>query len=111
MPPPYERHVLVCTNQRSASDPRGCCHARGGEAVLAALKKAIKERGLAGKLRANSSGCLDGCSQGVSVVVYPEAVWYGGVTEGDVAEIVVSHLVGGNPVERLRMKPFERKKG
>jgi len=37
------------------------------------------------------------------VVVYPEAVWYGGVTLADVADIVDRHLVGGMPVPRLRL--------
>jgi (2Fe-2S) ferredoxin len=37
------------------------------------------------------------------VVVYPEAVWYGGVKPADAEEIVAEHLVGGRPVERLRM--------
>jgi (2Fe-2S) ferredoxin len=36
-------------------------------------------------------------------VVYPEGVWYGNITEGDVAEIVQSHMVEGHPVERLRI--------
>ena len=109
MPPPYQRHVFVCTNERPASDPSGCCKAKGSEAVLAALKKAAKEKGLAGKVRVNSSGCLDGCAQGVSVVVYPDAVWYGKVTQADVEEIVASHLVEGRPVDRLRMGPYEKK--
>ena len=108
MPPPYLRHVFVCTNERPATDPRGCCKARGSEEVLAALKKAVKDKGLAGKVRANSSGCLDGCAQGVSLVVYPDAVWYGKVTQADVEEIVASHLVQGRPVERLKMAPFKK---
>jgi (2Fe-2S) ferredoxin len=37
-------------------------------------------------------------------VVYPEGVWYGGVTLADVDEIVDSHIVGGKPVERLMMR-------
>ncbi len=39
---------------------------------------------------------------GVSVVVYPEGVWYGRVTVADVPEILEKHIVGGMPVERLR---------
>ena len=54
-------------------------------------------------MRANASGCLDACEFGVSVVVYPEQVWYGGVTTADVDEIVERHLIGGEVVERLRM--------
>ena len=102
--PNFDRHVFVCTNDRDPSDARGCCKERGGEAVRDALKTLLKERGLAKKIRANAAGCLDQCAQGVTLVVYPEQVWYGKVTVEDVKEIVESHLVGGVPVERLRMK-------
>ena len=37
------------------------------------------------------------------MVVYPDAVWYGFVTAEDVDEIVESHIVNGQPVERLRL--------
>jgi (2Fe-2S) ferredoxin len=36
------------------------------------------------------------------MVVYPEEVWYGQVSPEDVDEIIENHIVGGNPVERLR---------
>jgi (2Fe-2S) ferredoxin len=49
------------------------------------------------------TGCLKHCSQGVTVAIQPDNVWYRGVTAGDVAEIVTSHLVGARPVERLLM--------
>ena len=39
----------------------------------------------------------------MTIVVYPEAVWYGFVTPDDVVEILESHLVDGRPVERLRL--------
>ena len=55
-------------------------------------------------MRANAAGCLDQCALGVTVVVFPEQVWYGGVTVDDVGEIVEAHLFGDVPVERLRMK-------
>ena len=35
------------------------------------------------------------------MVIYPEAVWYGGVRKQDLDEIVESHLIGGQPVRRL----------
>jgi (2Fe-2S) ferredoxin len=38
-------------------------------------------------------------------VVYPEAVWYTFVDSADIDEIVDSHLLGGTPVERLRLPP------
>jgi (2Fe-2S) ferredoxin len=101
MPPPYRRHVFVCENDRPPGDPRGCCLARGGAEVREALRRELKARDLSRVVRANKAGCLDACEHGVTVVVYPEGVWYGGVTPADVPEIVESHLVGGRPVERL----------
>jgi len=98
----FTHHVFVCTNKRDPSDPRGCCSARGAEDVLKVFKGELHKRGLKGKVRANSSGCLDSCEHGVSVVVYPEAVWYAHVKPEDVVEIVEKHLIGGEPVARLR---------
>lgn len=77
---------------------------KGSEELRARFKEALKERRLHGRMRANASGCLDSCEHGASIVVYPDAVWYGGVTVDDVEEIIESHLVGGVPVERLRVQ-------
>lgn len=101
--PGFEKHVFVCTNTRDAGHPRGCCGHKSGEAIRDALKAAVKDRGLKRRVRVNQAGCLDQCEHGVTIVVYPEGVWYGFVTAADVAEIVESHLVKGRPVERLRL--------
>jgi (2Fe-2S) ferredoxin len=100
---PLERHVFVCENERDAANPKGCCAARGASEVRSRLKKLAFEAGLRGRVRINSAGCLDQCERGVAVVVYPEAVWYGGVTVDDVEELFREHVVGGRPVERLRI--------
>lgn len=100
---PFEKHLFICCNQRPAGHPRGCCDPSASEALQKAFKKALAERGLARRIRANRSGCLDQCEHGPTVVVYPDAVWYGGVTEGDIPEIIDRHLVGGEPVARLRL--------
>ncbi len=102
--PPFQRHVFVCTNVRPPGHPKGCCAEKGSEAVRDALKAEVKRRGLDGAVRANAAGCLDACEHGVTVVVYPEAVWYGGVRVEDVPEIVEEHLVQGRPVKRLQIK-------
>ena len=102
--PHFEKHVFICTNRRDPGNPKGDCASKGSEAVRDEFKRQLHERGVKGKIRANAAGCLDQCARGVSVVVYPEQVWYGGVTVSDVDEIVKSHLLGGVPVERLRMK-------
>ncbi len=97
----FERHLFICTNERAGSDARGCCATKAGVAVAKAFKRKLYALGYKRIVRANSSGCLDQCARGVTMVVYPEAVWYGGVTEADVDEIIESHIVGGQAVERL----------
>lgn len=99
----FDKHVFVCTNQRPADHPRGCCDPTNAGDLHRAFKKAVAGRGLRARVRANRAGCLDQCEHGPTVVVYPEGVWYGSVTEADVDEIVESHLAGGRPVERLRL--------
>jgi (2Fe-2S) ferredoxin len=97
----FQRHIFVCTNERASGDERGSCKARGGDAVAEAFKHKLYERGFKRVVRPNKAGCLDQCAQGVCVVVYPDAVWYGGVKPEDVDEIIESHVVGGKPLERL----------
>jgi (2Fe-2S) ferredoxin len=90
----FERHLFICTNQREPGSARGCCSPDGkGE-----LQKLFKET-----IGANKAGYLDQCEHGPTVVVYPEAVWYGFVQPEDVAEIVREHVAQERPVERLRL--------
>lgn len=105
----FVHHVFVCENHRLPDDPRGSCGAKGSEAIRKAFKDELKRHGLKGTVRANAAGCLDACSDGPSIVVYPEGVWYGRVTPEDVPEIVESHLVNGKPVERLRNRRLEER--
>ncbi|MEM7308310.1 MAG: (2Fe-2S) ferredoxin domain-containing protein [Planctomycetota bacterium] len=97
----FQHHVFICINGRDASDPRGCCASKGGADVAAAFKKKLYDRGLKRIVRPNKAGCLDQCARGVTLVVYPEGVWYGGVTVDDVDTIIEEHIVGGRPVARL----------
>jgi (2Fe-2S) ferredoxin len=97
----FTRHLFICVNERGHDDPRGSCTARGSAAVAAALKQKAHAAGLKRVVRVNNAGCLDQCARGVTVVVYPEGVWYGGVTLADIAELVERHLVRGEVVERL----------
>ncbi len=100
----YQKHVFVCTNRRDANNPKGSCAHSGAEEICQIFKKELAERGLRGTMRANSSGCLDQCAHGPTVVVYPEGSWYTVKTADDAREIVREHLVGGKPVERLLLK-------
>ena len=96
----FEKHIFICTNERNDPTRRSCGEACGMELVKA-FKKALNDKGLKGKMRAQRSGCLDACDFGPSMVVYPEGIYYGGVQLSDVDEIVNEHLINNKPVERL----------
>lgn len=99
--PRYQRHVFICTNSRPPESSTGCCASKGGDEVRTAFKDELRRRKLASIVRANKSGCLANCDRGVTVVVYPEGVWYGGVKPEDVSEIIERHILRGELVERL----------
>jgi len=97
----FEKHIFICSNQRAASSPRGCCDPGGTGELQKQFKEKLKTRGLKARFRANKAGCLDQCEHGPNIVVYPDAVWYGSVKAEDIDEIIDSHLLGGKPVARL----------
>lgn len=101
----YRHHVFVCNLGKT-------CSKDGGDEVYSELKKAAKEAGLKGICRVNQAGCMNQCGHGPMVVVYPEDVWYAGVTPKGARRIVAEHLVGGRPVDELRHRvpPGDNKK-
>lgn len=100
----FDKHIFICENKRPEGHPRGCCAEKGSVEIREKFKSRIKALGLNSSIRANTSGCLDACEFGVSVVVYPEQIWYGKVTMNDVEEIIQSHLINNIPVERLMIR-------
>jgi (2Fe-2S) ferredoxin len=100
----FNKHIFVCENQRPEGHPKGCCADKKSIEVRALFKKRLKELGLSTEVRANAAGCLDACEYGVTVVVYPEQIWYGKVTVEDVEEIITEHIVKNKPVSRLKIQ-------
>ncbi len=84
VPANFTKLILVCTNIKDGG--RECCGARGGVDLHAQIKAAVKA--VAPTVRVSKTGCLDHCSTGPTVVIMPENLWLGGVTEQDIPEIV-----------------------
>lgn len=99
-----EQWVFVCLNQRPAGHPKGSCLDRGAAAVFEALREEQGRRLLTG-VKVVASGCVEACLAGPTVLVAPDNVWYGAVTEADAPLIVEQHLESGEPVEFLRIGP------
>lgn len=102
----YEHHVFFCTNKRGPGERRSC-GMHGGDAARDHAKKRVKELQLArpGKVRINNAGCMERCELGPCIAIYPQAVWYSYENVADVDEIIDRHIVGGEIVDRLRLKP------
>jgi (2Fe-2S) ferredoxin len=101
-----ERYLFVCINERDPNHPRGSCMRRGAGDVFNELREAQGRHDLV-NMKVVYAGCLEACTSGPVVAVFPDAVWYGGVTVGDCEAIVTEHCMKGQPVEMLRLAPEE----
>lgn len=94
---PRHRHqVFVCRGPR--------CAARGaGETAAALTVELMRHRLGDDDVLVTQTGCQYPCNQAPVVSVQPDDIWYGAVSAEGIAGIVAEHLVGGVPVEELRL--------
>lgn len=102
--PHRDRYLFVCTNRRPDDNPKGSCAQKGSEELAKKLKAALLARGASARVRACTSGCLDLCEIGATVLQEPEHVAYGNVTVDDV-DAIAEAADKGTVLERLVVRP------
>ena len=85
----FERHVFFCTNQRPDGHPKGCCASKNSTVLRAYMKKKTKE--LASDKK-------------ITLVVYPDNVWYSCKNEEDVDQVIKEHLIHDRIAKNLEIK-------
>ena len=96
-------HVFICTSCRLNGEQKGFCFQKDSVNLVKRLMECIDEHDLTGDVMVTNTGCFGICARGPIMVVYPEGIWYGNLTEKDIENIVEEHFEGGAPVEALRI--------
>ena len=95
-----EKHILVCHGT-------GCTSSKSPK-ILENFNRIIKEKGLT-NVRVIKTGCFGLCAKGPIVIIRPEDTFYAQVTPDDCEEIIQTHIIEGNRVERLLCKDIDGK--
>ena len=98
----YDKHIFICANQKA--EGKKCCGEAKGTELVEKFREVLKAKGLQTSVRAQRAGCLDACSFGPSMVIYPDGTYYGNVSIDDVEKIVERHVVNNQIVEELELK-------
>jgi NADH:ubiquinone oxidoreductase subunit F (NADH-binding)/NADH:ubiquinone oxidoreductase subunit E len=89
----YKGMLMVCTGT-------GCVAAKGFD-IRDRMTELVRDSGLENEYLVVPTGCNGFCAVGPIIVVQPEGTFYQMVKEGDLQEIIDTHLKGGQRVERL----------
>ncbi len=95
----YDYHVFVCANQKP--EGKKCCGEEDGMEAVKFLREKIRGQVTEKKIRIQRAGCLDLCSKGPALVIYPEGTFYRFQNQHDLEAIAEEHLKNGKFVDDL----------
>ena len=88
-----KRHILVCSDTG--------CVASEGSAIYDSIVSELSSKGLEAEIDVVKTGCFGFCEQGPCLKIMPDDISYMKVKSADIKEIVSSHFIDNNPVQRL----------
>ncbi|MDF2821012.1 MAG: hndC [Clostridiales bacterium] len=83
------------------------CKSSESDKIVENFRNKISELGIQEEVKVLKTGCFGFCEKGPIVKVLPDNTFYVMVTPEDTDEIVNTHIVGGNKVDRLLYKNTE----
>jgi (2Fe-2S) ferredoxin len=96
-----QHHLLLCATPTKPL----CGDPAVGAATWERLKALVREHGLEDPVRPEGivlrtkADCLRICAGGPILLIWPEGVWYGGVTPERIERIVTEHLIEGRTID------------
>jgi (2Fe-2S) ferredoxin len=80
-------HIFVCTSFRLTGNNQGACQKKNSPELLAYLDSELNDRGL-DDVTVSTMGCMNLCSSGPLMLIYPDNYWYGNVNEEAIDDIL-----------------------
>lgn len=91
------RHFFVCNSFRLQGEAQGVCNKKKAVSLLQYLSDEIISRGIDAMV--SSTGCLKVCDRGPVMIVQPDNIWYGYMSEERIDAILDGIEDGELPAE------------
>lgn len=95
-----EKHILVCHGT-------GCTSSKSPK-IIENFRKILAEKNIE-NVKVIQTGCFGLCAKGPIVIIRPEDIFYAHVTPEDTEEIINTHIINGQIVERLLCQDIDNK--
>lgn len=93
-----EKHILVCRGT-------GCTSSKSPQ-IIEKFREILAQKNIE-NVRIIQTGCFGLCAKGPIVVIRPEETFYAHVKPEDCEEIIETHIINGQKVERLLCKNMD----